>query len=302
MPVWSQIVCWVDTYHNTPASNSERIAWLRVAPIVALHVIAFAGLFYFNVSATDLIVAAVLYFARMFAITGFYHRYFSHKTFKTGRLNQFVWAFVAASSGQRGPLWWSAHHRQHHRHTEDTADPHNARKGFWWSHMGWFLCDKNFPTRRNQITDFGQYPELVWLDRYDVAAPALLAALVFGLGSALETFAPGAGTNGLQLLFWGYLVSTIVLLHATLSINSLAHRWGKRPFDTDDDSRNSWWLALVTLGEGWHNNHHHYCGSTRQGFEWWQFDLTYLLLKAMARVGLIWEVREPPDRVMRQNG
>jgi len=295
--MWAQVISWVDSYRLQPQSDSEQIAWLRVVPILALHAIALVGVFVFDIALVDVAVALALYLVRMFAITGFYHRYFSHKSFKTGRVHQFVWAAVAASSGQRGPLWWAAHHRQHHRHTEETEDPHNARKGFWWSHMGWILCDKHFAPQARQVKALTRFPEWVWLDRFDVAAPALLALLVYCIGLLLETFAPSLGTTGLQMLFWGFLVSTLVLLHVTLSINSLAHRWGTRTFDTRDDSRNSWWLALLTLGEGWHNNHHHYCGSTRQGFRWWQIDLSYYLLRGMARLGWIWDVREPPARV-----
>lgn len=296
--MWSQVISWVDSYRTQPQSDDESIAWLRVVPILALHVIAAIGLFIFEVALIDVAVAASLYLLRMFAITGFYHRYFSHKSFKTSRGHQFFWALVAASSGQRGPLWWAAHHRQHHRHTEDAADPHNSRRGFWWSHMGWILCDKHFATQSHQVRDLSRFPELVWLDRFDVAAPALLALLVYGFGLLVETLYPQAGTTALQMLFWGFLVSTLVLLHVTLCINSLAHRWGRRTYQTNDASRNSLLLALLTLGEGWHNNHHHYCGSTRQGFKWWQIDLSYYLLRGMAGLGLVWDVREPPARVL----
>ncbi len=296
--MWAQVISWVDSHRLQPPSASEAIAWLRVAPILVLHLIAVVGIFVFDVAAVDIMVAVSLYLVRMFAITGFYHRYFAHKSFKTSRLHQFVWAMVAASSGQRGPLWWAAHHRQHHHHTEGEDDPHSARRGFWWSHMGWFLCDKHFATRTSHVRDLAGYRELVWLDRFDVAAPALLAFGVYLVGLSLETFYPQAGTTGLQMLFWGFLVSTIVLLHVTLSINSLAHRFGRRAFETADDSRNSLTLAVLTLGEGWHNNHHHYCGSARQGFRWWQIDVSYYLLRVMARLGLIWDVREPPPRVL----
>jgi len=297
--MWLQVLSWVDAYRGKPPSSSEDIAWLRVVPVVALHFIALIGLFIFDVTLTDAAVAVGLYLIRMFAITGFYHRYFAHKTFKTGRVNQFFWAAVAASSAQRGPLWWAAHHRDHHRHTETPADPHSSKKGFWWSHMGWILCDKHFATRTSQIRDFAKFPELVWLDRFDIAAPVFLAIMTFLLGVLLETFYPNLGTNGLQLLFWGFLISTLILLHVTLSINSLAHRWGKRTFETNDSSRNSLWLALLTLGEGWHNNHHYYCGSTRQGFGRWQIDISYYLLRMMSALGLIWDVREPPAHAVK---
>lgn len=296
--MWATVISWVDAYHLPPQTASEKVAWLRVAPLLALHLTALIGIFIFNVALVDILVAVTLYCIRMFGITAFYHRYFAHKTFKTGRVNQFFWALVAASSGQRGPLWWAAHHRVHHRHTDEQDDPHNAERGFWWSHMGWFLCDKNFATRTDQIKDFARFPELVWLDRFDVAAPAALALLVYLVGVGLEIFVPQAGTTGLQLLFWGFLISTLALLHATLAINSMAHRFGHRSFDTPDGSRNSLLLSLLTLGEGWHNNHHHYCGSVRQGFHWWQIDVSYYLLRAMARLGLVWDLREPPPRVL----
>ena len=295
---WAQVFSWVDAYQVQTTSSSESVAWVRVVPIVLLHVIALVGLFVFDLSKIDVAVAVGLYLVRMFAITGFYHRYFAHKTFQTSRGHQFFWACVAASSGQRGPLWWAAHHRQHHRHTERQEDPHNARKGLWWSHMGWFLCEKNFPTLSKQVPDLVKFPELVWLDRFDISMPVALALVVYGCGAALEAWAPGLGTNGLQMLFWGFLISTMVLLHVTLSINSLAHRWGRRSYATSDDSRNSWWLALLTLGEGWHNNHHHYRGSTRQGFRWWQIDPSYyaLWLMAKCRICLLYTSPSPRDR------
>ncbi len=300
--MWGNVIAWVDSYQNVPGTSNEsdRVAWLRVMPIVALHIIAIVGIFFFDLTLVDLVVAVALYVLRMFAITGFYHRYFSHKAFKTHRWHQFLWAAIAASATQRGPLWWAAHHRQHHKHTETELDPHDSRRGFWWSHLGWILSERHFHTQREQIKDFSRFPELVWLDRFDIAMPALLAASVYGVGSLLAAYAPELGTSGLQMLFWGYLVSTLVLLHVTLCINSLAHRFGSRPYATADDSRNSLALAVLTLGEGWHNNHHRYCGSARQGFKWWEVDVSFYMLRCMAAIGLVWDLRDVPRQVLEE--
>jgi stearoyl-CoA desaturase (delta-9 desaturase) len=196
---------------------------------------------------------------------------------------------------QRGPLWWASHHRNHHRHADTALDPHSPRLvGFLRSHMGWFLTPRAFRTDWSRIPDLRKYPELRWLDRYDVAVPLLLGFSLYGLGALLEAFAPSLQTSGAQMLAWGFAISTVVLFHATVTINSLAHRFGKRRFDTDDDSRNNGWLALITFGEGWHNNHHFYPGSARQGFRWWEIDITWYGLRAMAALGLIWDLKSAP--------
>jgi stearoyl-CoA desaturase (delta-9 desaturase) len=210
---------------------------------------------------------------------------------------QFLFALIGASSTQRGPLWWAAHHRRHHKHSDRAGDPHTPRKGLYWSHMGWFLSRKHFATEWEQIPDLAKFPELRWLDRFDLVVPVLFAAGLFGLGAWLERAAPGLGTSGGQMLVWGYFISTVVLIHVTLTINSLAHKFGRRRYETPDDSRNNVWLALLTLGEGWHNNHHHFPGSARQGFYWWELDISYLTLKAMSWVGLVSDLKPVPARI-----
>jgi stearoyl-CoA desaturase (delta-9 desaturase) len=231
----------------------------------------------------------------MFALTGFYHRYFSHRTFKTSRTVQFVFALLGASCVQRGPLWWAAHHRTHHQHADTALDPHSPTvKGFLRSHVGWFLTASAFRTDWTRIPDFKRFAELRWLDRFDIAVPVVLAAALFGLGVLLHHVAPALGTTGWQMLVWGFFVSTVVLFHATVTINSLAHRFGRRRFATRDDSRNNFWLALITFGEGWHNNHHFYPGTVRQGFRWWEVDLTWYGLRLMAVLGLVWGLRPVP--------
>ncbi|KFN41794.1 hypothetical protein N790_03045 [Arenimonas malthae CC-JY-1] len=297
-PAWRRalraIVLWFDT-GAAPAGDGDpdRIDWLRVLPFIGLH-LACLGVFWVGFSWFAFWTAVALYAARMFAITGFYHRYFSHKAFRTSRPVQFAFAVVGAASVQRGPLWWAAHHRHHHRHADTDLDVHSPRHGFWRSHMGWFLTPRGFRTDFDAIKDLVRFPELRLLDRFDILVPVLLAMGLYALGSWLESAHPGLGTNGPQLLVWGFFVSTIVLFHVTVTINSLSHRWGSRRFATRDDSRNNALLALLTFGEGWHNNHHHYPGSARQGFAWWELDLTYLGLRAMALLGLVSDLRPVP--------
>jgi stearoyl-CoA desaturase (delta-9 desaturase) len=278
--------------HIADASKTD-IDWYRIVPFVGLHLGCFA-IIWVGFSITALLVAIGLYLIRMFAITAFYHRYFSHKSFKTSRPLQFVFAVLGASATQRGPLWWAAHHRSHHRHSDTEADPHSPRQGFWWSHMGWFLSNAGFQADYDLVPDLKRYPELRLLDRFDVIVPLMLIGFLFGLGSLLAYLAPELNTSGAQLVVWGYFVSTVALTHATLSINSLAHVFGRRRYQTTDDSRNNLLLALLTLGEGWHNNHHHYPVSARQGFYWWEIDISYYALKMMAALGLIWDMKTVP--------
>ncbi len=280
-------------------ARADRIDWLRAAPYIGLH-LACLSVFWVGVSGCAVGVALALYAVRMFALTGFYHRYFAHRAFKTSRAVQFLFAALGATCVQRGPLWWAAHHRNHHRHTDTAADPHSPRQhGFWWSHSGWFLTPRGFRTDWEAIPDLRRFPELRFLDRFDLVLPVLLALALFALGQWLHGHVPQLGTDGPQLLVWGFFVSTVALFHATFTINSLAHRFGSRRFDTNDDSRNNLWLALLTFGEGWHNNHHHFPGAARQGFRWWEVDATWYGLKAMAWIGLIRELKPVPTGLLR---
>jgi stearoyl-CoA desaturase (Delta-9 desaturase) len=285
---------WIDsgTAEAVAAPEHEReIDYARVLPYFLLHA-GCLGTFWVGVSPIALGVAVFLFALRMFAVTAFYHRYFSHRAFRTSRLVQCVFALLAASAAQRGPLWWASHHRHHHVHSDRFADNHSPREhGFLRSHVGWFLERANFNPRLSLVPDLVCYPELRWLDRFDVAVPALLAAVLYGLGAWIERAAPSLGTSGVQMLVWGFCISTIALHHATFTINSLAHRFGKRRYATRDDSRNNAWLALLTFGEGWHNNHHHFPGAARQGFYWWEVDITYYGLRLLAALGVIWDLR-----------
>lgn len=267
----------------------EKIALRPLSPMtpfILAHVGAVVGPFLVGWSPQLLAAAFLSYAVRMWAITAGYHRYFSHRSFETSRFFQFVLAFLGTCASQKGVLWWAAHHRHHHRHSDEETDVHSPGiRGFVWSHLGWFLCSKHQETRYDKIQDFARYPELVWLNRYWIVPPVAVGALLWIFG-------------GTALFVWAGLVATVVLWHSTFTINSLAHIYGKRRFATRDDSKNNWLLALLTFGEGWHNNHHYYPGAARQGFFWWEIDLSYYVLKVLERLGVVWNVRGVPEKVM----
>jgi len=297
-----RIIAWFDNKavaadNLTAEGNWSDIDWVRVIPFVLLHLACIAA-FWVGFSWFAFGFAVALYAIRMFAVTGFYHRYFSHKAFNTSRPFQFVLAVLGATAVQRGPLWWASHHRHHHAYADDHKDSHSpVQHGFLWSHLGWFLASRNFMTQTNRVKELAAFAELRWLDRFDVIVPVLLGTGIYLLGSRLEVMYPELGTNGLQLFIWGFVISTVVLYHATFTVNSLAHVWGQRRYATKDQSRNNLWIALLTLGEGWHNNHHHYPASASQGFYWWEIDITYYGLKLLAALGLIWDLRAVPVKI-----
>ena len=293
--VGASVAAWFDAQAAAPgAPGDDRIDLMRMLPFVAIHLGCLA-VWWVGVSATAVIVAVALYALRMFAITAFYHRYFSHNAFRTGRAAQFVFALLGASAAQRGPLWWASHHRHHHVHADEHEDAHSAlRHGLWRSHVGWFMSRAHFAPRGALVASLARYPELRFLDRWDALVPLMLCALLYAAGAWGQAGAPALHTSGAQLVAWGFCVSTVALYHATFSINSLAHRWGVRRYATDDASRNNLWLALITFGEGWHNNHHHYPAAARQGFYWWEIDLTYYGLKLLQAVGIVWDLRSVP--------
>ncbi len=276
------------------AAQPERFEWSRAIPFIFLH-LGCLGVIWVGWSWTAVGVAAALYLVRMFAVTGFYHRYFCHRAYRTSRVNQFIFALIGLTAVQRGPLWWAAVHRHHHRHSDEEHDAHSpVSKGFAWSHVGWLTSSRNFPTNYQAVRDLAKYPELVFLNRFDLIGPLLLIGSMFGLGALLAAMAPGLGTGGWQMVVWGFFISTTVLFHGTCAVNSFAHTLGSKRYKTDDESRNSFILALITLGEGWHNNHHHFQSSARQGFYWWEIDISYYVLKGLAACGLVWDLRPVP--------
>ena len=272
------MICHGQIFDNRQAPRLDRgvNTWLAVR-FVLLHVAALA---IFLVPFTPALLAwlTVSYVIRMFGVTAGYHRYFSHRSYKLGRVAQFAMAVLAQTSGQKGVLWWAAHHRDHHRHADRPEDVHSPRHGWWWSHAGWILSTERDHYDPARVADFGRYPELRWLDRHHWVPLAGFGLAVLAIG-------------GVAAFAWGFLLATVALYHATFAINSVAHIWGTRPFATADDSRNNLLLALITLGEGWHNNHHHCRSSCRQGVEWWQLDATYLILRALAAVGIARDLR-----------
>ncbi len=265
----------------------EQINRITSIPFFALHALPFLAIFT-GVSARAVILAVVLFYNRMFFITAGYHRYFSHRSYRLARVPQFLMAFGGTTAVQKGPLWWAAHHRDHHRYSDTDLDIHSPRKGFLWSHFGWILCEKYAYTDLDRIKDFAKYPELRFLNRFDWIGPWALGIACFAI----------AGWSG---LFIGFFASTVLLWHATFAVNSLAHVWGRRRYVTTDTSRNSVFIAILTMGEGWHNNHHNYQASVRQGFFWWEWDPTYYLLKALSWIGIARDLKVPSPHILAAN-
>jgi stearoyl-CoA desaturase (Delta-9 desaturase) len=250
---------------------------------------------------TAVAVALALYVVRMFGLTAGYHRYFSHRSYKTSRWFQFLLGFLGTTALQNGPLWWSSHHRLHHKYSDTENDVHSPVSGtLWWSHVGWILSKKFNRTEHRLVADLARFPEIRWLDKFHLAGPITLGTILYFAGSLLEQHAPSLGTNGPQLLVWGMFIGTTILYHGTFTVNSIAHLWGSRRFKTTDDSRNNPLIALITLGEGWHNNHHRYMSSERQGFYWWEIDISHMILTAMSWVGLVWDLRVPPESIYQE--
>jgi stearoyl-CoA desaturase (delta-9 desaturase) len=255
-------------------------------PFVLVHVACLAAI-WTGVTAQALAICAVLYVARMFGVTAGYHRYFSHKSYRTSRVFQFLLACLAQSTWQRGAIWWAAKHRHHHKHSDTPDDVHSPRhRGFVYSHLGWIFTAQHDGTDFDAVPDLTKYPELVWLEKHDKIPGLVLAIAAWAIG----------GWPGLVV---GFFWSTVLTYHGTFMINSLAHVHGKQRYVTGDDSRNNWWLAIITLGEGWHNNHHAYMASTRQGFRWWEFDPTYYALRALSWARIVWDLNEPPEAIVR---
>jgi stearoyl-CoA desaturase (Delta-9 desaturase) len=247
---------------------------------------AVVGVIWLGFSWRGLALALGLYAVRMFGLTAGFHRYLAHRSYKTSRAFQFALALLGTLAVQKGPLWWAAHHRAHHKYSDTPRDVHSVRQnGFWWSHIKWILVGRFEPTDWERIKDLSTYPELRWLNEHYLVPP-ILGAVILGL------------TLGTWGVVWGFLVSTTLLWHGTFCVNSLAHVWGSKRYKTDDASRNNFFIALFTLGEGWHNNHHHYQRSERQGFFWWELDISHLVLTAMSWVGLVWDLHAPPRHVL----
>jgi stearoyl-CoA desaturase (delta-9 desaturase) len=268
---------------------NKTVNWKGSIPFFTIHALAIAGIVWLGWSWWGLLLALALYVVRMFGVTAGYHRYFSHRTFKTSRAGQLALALLAMSSAQKGVLWWASHHRVHHKHSDQPGDVHSVLlDGFWWSHVGWILSKEHEATDLSRVRDLAKYPELVWLDKHFLVPPVALGVGLFLAG-------------GWWALLWGLFVSTVLLWHGTFTINSLTHVFGRARYKTTDNSKNNFWLALITLGEGWHNNHHYYQRAVNQGFFWWEIDVSYWCLRALAALGLVWDLHRVPEHVRRAN-
>jgi stearoyl-CoA desaturase (Delta-9 desaturase) len=266
--------------------DDSDIVYPSAVPFVLVHLACFGAL-WSGVDWSAIVLGVTLYWLRMFAIGAGYHRLFSHRAYATSRTFQFILAFLAQSTAQKSVLWWAAKHRHHHLHSDTAEDVHSpGHKGFLYSHMGWIFARRHDVTDVTKVADLARYPELMWLHRYELLPPAMLALACMAI----------AGWSGLIV---GFFWSTVLVYHATFCINSLAHVHGRKRYLTGDDSRNNWFLALVTMGEGWHNNHHAYQSSVRQGFRWWEIDPNYYALKALSLAGIVWDLKVPPPQVLR---
>jgi len=287
------------TRYGIQKTESVNVIKLR---LVVVHAGALAALFMpFSWELVALLAAT--FCVRMFAVEAVYHRYFSHRAFKTSRAFQFVLACLAASSGQRGALWWASNHRLHHRHSDTDADLHTPLKGIWHAHWGWLVDANNVDTNLDLIPDYARFPELRLLNKF-YHAPLVLLLIGLAVGGGNGWFGPHVGAW--QAVLWGFFLSTALVLHATLAVNSIAHSRarlaGYRRYATDDLSVNNPWLAILTMGSGWHNNHHRCGAAARAGFAWYEVDFSYLGLKALAAVGLVWDLRPVPVDILREGG
>jgi stearoyl-CoA desaturase (delta-9 desaturase) len=265
--------------------EERGVEWLASIPFLGIHIAAIVGVVMLGFSWKGLALALVFYYIRMFGVSGGYHRYVAHRSYRTSRVFQFMLAWLGASSAQKGPLWWAAHHRAHHKYSDTELDIHSAKqKGFFWSHVGWIMDRRYKHTDFARIKDMAAFPELRWLNTWHLVPPAVLAVGLVLVG-------------GWWAFVWGFLVSTTLLWHGTFCVNSLSHLIGGRRYETTDASRNNLAIALFTMGEGWHNNHHHYQRSERQGFFWWEIDGSHYVLKFLSWFGIVWDLHEAPPHV-----
>jgi len=282
----------LDTTEAILSSSSQRddgdIVYPSAIPFILAHLACFGAL-WSGVTATSVWLAIGLYWLRMFAVTGGYHRYFSHRTYKTSRIGQFLLAALAQSTAQKSVFWWASKHRHHHRYADTEHDVHSpVQTSFAYSHVGWIFSRDHHVFDDSTIADLTKFPELRWLHRFELAPAILLAGLCFLI-------------DGWAGLFVGFFWSTVAVYHATFCINSLAHVHGDKDYVTGDESRNNWWLAIITMGEGWHNNHHAYQYSVRQGFRWWQIDPTYYIILGLSKLRLVWDLKQPPQAVIERS-
>ncbi|MDP3289910.1 MAG: acyl-CoA desaturase [Methyloversatilis sp.] len=283
---------------------TESINQTRVRYVILLGC-AFATPFLFPPTWPLVLLAVASYALRMFGVEAIYHRYFSHRAFKCSRPVQFVLAVIASQCGQHGPLWWASGHRDHHQNVEQPDDPISPRQhGLMQSHVGWVWCERYKDTDLDVVPDFARFPEIQWVNKHYTLLMLSGAFFIWLLATA---GAFGPTVTGGAALMWGFFLPTALGVQTVSLVNSIGHfgqlPGGYRRFDTDDDSVNRPLLALLTMGGGWHNNHHRYGASARAGFAWYEIDLTYYLLKLLAALGIIRDLRDQlPDDVREEGG
>jgi len=260
---------------------TQPVVWLTTLILVAFHVGAVAALFFFSWQA--FLVAMVLWWvAGGFGVGVGYHRLLTHRGYKTPKAVEYFLSICATLALEGGPIFWVATHRQHHQNTDKEGDPHSPRDGGFWAHTGWLLTGR---TMHNDSANLLPYvPELrkdrfhVWISRWHWVPIAVLGVVLLAVG-------------GWKLLLWGIFFRTVLGLHSTWLVNSATHMCGSRRFATADTSRNSFWVALLTFGEGWHNNHHAHPQSCRHGLAWYEFDLNWYAIVVLRKLGLAWDVK-----------
>lgn len=268
----------------------EPISWLTTFFMVAFHIGAIAALFMFNWKAV-LVAFVLMYVAGSFGIGMAYHRLLTHRGFKTYKWLEYLLTTCATLALEGGPFFWVATHRVHHQNTDVEGDPHSPRDGGFWAHMGWILTGRVMHNHADALLPY--IPDLrkdkfhTWISRYHWLPITISGVLLLVFG-------------GWPFLFWGVFFRTVVGLHATWLVNSATHMWGKQRFLTDDDSKNSFWVALLTYGEGWHNNHHAHPQSARHGLTWYEIDLNWYAISILRFFGLVWDVKAPKLEVLEE--
>ncbi|HSM77886.1 MAG TPA: fatty acid desaturase [Bryobacteraceae bacterium] len=256
--------------------SRQGLNWITTVVLVLFHIGAIAAFFFFSWPAV--IAAVFLYWmCTGLGISLGYHRLHTHRSYKTPLLLEYFFAVCGALTLEGGPIFWVATHRIHHQNSDKPGDPHSPRDGAWWSHIGWILVGEakhnNTKLMSKYAPDLARHRFYVWLNDYHWLPMVVLGLLLLALG-------------GLPMLLWGVCLRVVFGLHATWLVNSATHMWGSRRFATRDDSRNNWWVALITFGEGWHNNHHAHPTSARHGLAWYEFDISWITLKVMKVLGI----------------
>ena len=291
---------WLKHILKHTLEEEDNRLLLISSPLVFMH-LACIGIFFTGFSWVAVVALLITYFVRVFALTAGFHRYFSHRSFKTSRFFQFIMAWVGTSAAQMGPMWWAAHHRHHHQHSDTEEDVHSpVAKDLFWAHVGWVLCRTYGGTKTERVQDLYKFPELRFIDRLHALPAISLGLILYYIGQKLNFYYPELGTSGWQLVMWGFFLSTALVYHVTFCVNSVTHIIGNKRFKNSDESRNNFWIALLTFGEGWHNNHHRYPLSARQGMYWWEFDLSYLLLRGLEKLGLVWDLKSYPKVIYKE--